>query len=405
MVIVILVFYGVGIFHLVRAIRDVRHPERVKQAAKKKEAARKKRKPLIRLSSKTKGVFLKLFLILFSLVFLSVGVGFGYREVNQCRRVQTWIGVPAKIVSCRLKSHTSHGKHGSHTTWSPDVRFTYSVGGVDYTGDKLSNISVSSSDRRAQQAKADRYRPGTKVTVYYNPENPSESVIERITEVPLFMIGFFSLFAIIGASMLIWILRSMFVRDALTERRFFNQTLKPSLPLEVKGLAIFAAFWNAVSWVVVGAFLFDSTGFSFVMIFLAIFPLIGLGLAGRTIWKLVCYYISPHFAVTVTCASFKPGAQMQVTYECSGEIDITSFFVEMKSVNMDVRSSKNLGSDPQAGVVVRVADIRDAGRLRMGSFAFVIPSMPSAKRRRWSLVFTCRRNGNGRLVKTEYNMI
>lgn len=48
--------------------RGVRHPERVKQAAKKKEAARKKRKPLIRLSSKTKGVFLKLFLILFSLV-------------------------------------------------------------------------------------------------------------------------------------------------------------------------------------------------------------------------------------------------------------------------------------------------------------------------------------------------
>lgn len=110
---------------------------------------------------------------------------------------------------------------------------------MDYTGDRLSNFSVSSNDRQAQQAKADRYRPGTVVTAYYNPENPSESVIERVAETPLFMLGFFSLFAIIGALMLIWILRSMFVRDTLTERSFFNQTLKSSLPSEVKSLAFF----------------------------------------------------------------------------------------------------------------------------------------------------------------------
>lgn len=406
-VIFISIFYGIGIFQLVRSIRDVRHPERVEQEAKRKAAVRRKHKPLIKLSAKTKGVCLKIFLTLFSLAFISIGVGFGSHAVNQCRKVRSWVEVPAKIVSCGLKSSTSHGKGGSHTTWSVQVTFAYSVGGVDYTGDEFSNIRVSSSDFRAQQEKADRYRPGMVVTAYYNPENPSESVIERVTEVPLFMLGFFAVFAIAGTAMFVWVIRSIFVRDALSGRSFFNRALKPSLPMDVKSFAVFAVFWNVVSWVALGGFLFadaGSRGFSFGMVPLAIFPLVGLVIAAKVIVKLVRYYAAPHFAVTVTCAAFRPGEQMQVTYAYDGEPDFSSVLVEVKSINMDVRSSKDLGRDPQAGVSEKVTDIRDTGRLRMGSFAFVIPSMPAAKRRRWSLVFTGRRGGKRRSVAIEYKL-
>lgn len=78
---------------------------------------------------------------------------------------ESWIRTTATVVAIgeRPKSATVHYKFVSH--------------GVEYTGDRLSFFSASSIQDKAIVNK--RYRVGHDVDVFFNPEDPNQSVIER----------------------------------------------------------------------------------------------------------------------------------------------------------------------------------------------------------------------------------
>lgn len=75
-----------------------------------------------------------------------------------------------------LESGTRQMKHRGSVRIYPSVKYSYTVGGAAYEGETIQLSSEYAGEAQAQEI-AQRFRPGP-VQVYYDPNNPSESVLQ-----------------------------------------------------------------------------------------------------------------------------------------------------------------------------------------------------------------------------------
>lgn len=359
------------------------------------------------LGEKLNGVIEKFFMFVMSIAFMAVGgIGLTHHARNVLS-VRSWVDTTAKVISSSVESHRVRGRHGSSTSYSPKVVYAYAIDGVMYEGDQYSNLKVGTNDYKAHQRKANSYRKGDVITIYYNPDNPSESVVIRKKFIPLHILGFHGIFLIVGFLLLVFTVKSCFSEKLpVREKHFFNTTLKRTWPGELNGLALFTGLWNFVVWIILS--LFFSTGtriFSLIGCLLMVFPVIGVGFLFSLMRNLIAYYKVPHYELTITCATFRVGETAQVNYAIRGDADmVRKIKVEIVSVNCDLRDGKTLSEDPKGGVVKEICEINDPARFASGSFAFTIPAMPPAKRRSWSLRLITFGPRNRR-AKVEYTLV
>jgi hypothetical protein len=126
------------------------------------------------------------------LVFAVFTALFAYALHKQGVRVRSWPRAAGRVVTSGVKtvmvrSTLKNGYGRWHKQYSPDVVYTYEVGGVRYTGsrDSMSWTTGSNSEDVARRAAA-RHPEGSAVEVRYNPENPAESTTEtRMTGILL----------------------------------------------------------------------------------------------------------------------------------------------------------------------------------------------------------------------------
>ncbi len=107
---------------------------------------------------------------------LIVGTVIKMREV---KAAQTWQTASAKITRSEIRSKKAPDttRRGQKTINYPAVTYEYIVKGRRYTGDRISLAeSIPESDI---EPTLERYPVGAEVTVYYNPNNPNQSVLER----------------------------------------------------------------------------------------------------------------------------------------------------------------------------------------------------------------------------------
>ncbi|MCP3137069.1 DUF3592 domain-containing protein [Pyxidicoccus xibeiensis] len=62
--------------------------------------------------------------------------------------------------------------------YRPEVEYTYTVGRQTYTGTQLGMDVVEVSSREHAQAHAARYAPGAPVTVFHDPQDPGQALLE-----------------------------------------------------------------------------------------------------------------------------------------------------------------------------------------------------------------------------------
>jgi hypothetical protein len=67
---------------------------------------------------------------------------------------------------------------GASDSTRPDIHYSYTVNGVNYNGDRYRCWTVATNDGNAERVVA-AHPVGQKVTVYYNPADPSASVLRR----------------------------------------------------------------------------------------------------------------------------------------------------------------------------------------------------------------------------------
>jgi hypothetical protein len=91
---------------------------------------------------------------------------------------QSWSTTTGKVIKSRVEV-----QGGNYARVSPRVVYEYAVNNQLYrseqikAGDKFLRIQIGGS--RAAYDTVDRYLEGATVTVYYDPNNPSEAALER----------------------------------------------------------------------------------------------------------------------------------------------------------------------------------------------------------------------------------
>lgn len=131
----------------------------------------------------------------FLAVFVAVGLGLFGSEVF---RVETWLPVSARVLRTDIKA--VRGDKG--TSYTPVVRYLYSVNGTQYESSQVLPLTISASYGWATRMR-DRFHPGEIVTAYVNPSRPASAFLVRqvsllplaFVAIPLAMVGALSFFA------------------------------------------------------------------------------------------------------------------------------------------------------------------------------------------------------------------
>ncbi len=101
------------------------------------------------------------------------------RDLRKANDSLRWPSTSGQILSPGTKtvSHWSgrHGDYGSSEQEVRVVRYSYTVDGAEYSGERISYGGGAYENAKNAVAK---YRAGYTVKVYYNPSDPSEAVLE-----------------------------------------------------------------------------------------------------------------------------------------------------------------------------------------------------------------------------------
>ena len=290
------------------------------------------------------------FLVIFFSVFLIVGVAVTAAMVGSVVRGVTsrgWSPVPATVVSSNVRSHS-----GEDTSYSVNILYAYAVGGREYRSNRYNFMGGSSSGYQGKREIVDRHPPGTRVTAYVNPDDPTEAVIERGVTPGMLLLLAPLLFAGVGAGGVYFTVRQAgrgagaapgapsgtawprnqgpppqrFVPSARGPASARSSlTLKPAQSPGVK-LAVMsgiARFWNGI----VSVFLYNVvTGWSSgrgevcLTIFLVPFVAVGVGLIVGMFYTLLALF-NPRCTVTLSRDDLALGESVEFRWAFTGRYD------------------------------------------------------------------------------------
>ncbi|MEM1058304.1 MAG: DUF3592 domain-containing protein [Verrucomicrobiota bacterium] len=141
----------------------------------------------------TGGVAMGLFALFWSAIVMVFNgfIGYGiYKNVQAQDFLETTGVVTHSEVDRRSDS--------DGTTYSADIRYDYEVKGQTYTHDKHAYGAMGSSDYDLAHGVVRRFAEGKEVTVYYNPADPQDAVLDRSFEsIPWFMLLFLTPFNLV----------------------------------------------------------------------------------------------------------------------------------------------------------------------------------------------------------------
>jgi len=120
----------------------------------------------------------------FFLAALAVGGGLLWYSANSKKKAGAslaWPSAPGTVTVSDVRQSSSTDEDGHVTvSYYPRVEYEYTVDGQAYTSKQAAfgGVRGYGSPDRARQDLA-KYPAGAAVTAYYNPEKPSEAVLER----------------------------------------------------------------------------------------------------------------------------------------------------------------------------------------------------------------------------------
>jgi hypothetical protein len=121
------------------------------------------------------------FFLLVTLIIGGVLVFLAMRSKKKSEASQTWPSTSGTVMVSEIRESSSTDDDGyTRTYYHPKVEYGYEVAGQAFTG---KNISFGGQVGYGSPSQVNpvlaKYPLGANVTVYYNPEKPSEAVLER----------------------------------------------------------------------------------------------------------------------------------------------------------------------------------------------------------------------------------
>lgn len=236
----------------------------------------------------------KVFLILFALPFTGVGAWMGWSIADamlESMRMQSWQPAQARLEAAGYETH--HGDDS--TTYKAYATYRYTANGQEYRGDRVGLFSGNDNIGSYQQDTGLRleslWRNGQPVVVYYNPERPSESIIDR--DLRWGMVGFRSIFLFVfggvGVGLIVFGFLSPREKDPddpayagapwLANDSWQTSSIRSQSRTAMWGIWAFAAFWNLISAPLPFVLVEEVTEKqNYLALIGLLFPLVGIGL-------------------------------------------------------------------------------------------------------------------------------
>ena len=133
--------------------------------------------------------------------------------INKGMQSENWDKGTATINSSEIekterKSKDAQGFTQTSTSYSLRVKYSYTVEGTTYDGNTIGFGRMSHNERSDAQEELKSYPKGKTIDVYYDPENPSDSVLNKGVFWPMY---------IVIAVMVIMLIGSIWASFALTK--------------------------------------------------------------------------------------------------------------------------------------------------------------------------------------------
>jgi hypothetical protein len=136
---------------------------------------------------------------LLGLLFVMIG-GFEFR---QGMKTNDWPAAAGRIVESKVTSSP-----GAHHDYTVNVRYSYEIDGQKFEGDRLRFGNKSYSKWTSAKKEQALYPPREEVQVYYNPTNPSQSVLIKGIGVSWMMMALGLMALVIGLVVMFHMVRS-----------------------------------------------------------------------------------------------------------------------------------------------------------------------------------------------------
>ena len=129
-------------------------------------------------------IFFSLLVLGFGAIFVYLGLKIIADEIRTWRKAiasREWSSSVGEVINSELQT-----AYGRRATYSPQAKYSYTVAGQNYTGDRIVFAWREVFDREAAEKVVQSYRPGQMVTVFYDPQQPQASTLDRKFPWPLF---------------------------------------------------------------------------------------------------------------------------------------------------------------------------------------------------------------------------
>ena len=132
----------------------------------------------------------------FLMVIMGLAAGVvGILNLSKARESAGWTETEGEVIASDVDRK---GSSSSSNRWRARVRYKYSVNGEVFECDRVDFVKANMSLTKAKE-RAGQYSAGTQVTVYYDPADPSEAVLENGVKLQVyFMPGIGLVFVVIG---------------------------------------------------------------------------------------------------------------------------------------------------------------------------------------------------------------
>jgi hypothetical protein len=118
---------------------------------------------------------------LFSLVFIAIGgaiLNYAAKTAAKARQSLSWPTVEGEIAHSAILYQTNTTNTNDRATFKADISYRYKINGKNYSSAKVSHLDFATSSTSRAQSLVERYPDKSRVTVCYNPADPSEAVLE-----------------------------------------------------------------------------------------------------------------------------------------------------------------------------------------------------------------------------------
>lgn len=335
--------------------------------------------------------------VLFGGVFFAFGAFFLWivllQPVLMHFQAKSWPSAEAQVTFSEV--HVSHDSDGD--TYRPDIRFKYEAGGQKFVSDTYSFENMSYSNRSWARDVVAKYPVGSQHTCYYNAGDLGEAVLVR--DLPGWGTFLFGLIPLVFASIGGWVVYRSLTHDRQRQTGSAHglqldsqkpdvagapwvgnegpRKLKPESPrwAAVVALAGAGLFWNTITWMIVYAVVRDEGIFSFPMLFLSLFVVIGIGTVLGFIYQLMALW-NPVVEVAFSEAAVPIGDTVDIAWELVGNGSRLSK-LKLAIVGCEqatYQRGTDTATDTKEFVRIPITETSDPEEICFGSTTLQIPS-------------------------------